>query len=270
MQITLGAPGGGFVPAENYFTVKGGGETLATAFVIPQKLPLLYPERPLRIFFNIEGKSAGRDAAFGAVLGRCQSICESTRLPAHIYTELRPDETEALNYYQAAGFDMRETLTTVYCQGLKTGVELPKGSDIRILPVPLTDGGENEFLSRLNQYILRPVQIKELQVYRSFPVFLALGLWVNGRLAGEVLCYGKEQQAKLIALYIHPDFRRHGLAKYFLNEAMVRLYNEGIRVFRGDVLPTKPEHVAMANAFQCYGAEVISYYPGKDLFLSPN
>ena len=268
MLVSIGATHTEKIPPENFITVSQDGQTLVQAYVLPQEMPLLYPQRPLRIFFSIPAAGLIRHAAFGSVLGRSQTIVQEHRQPAHLYTEIRADDLESIEFYRSAGFDLTDQLLSVRVLGLKESVTLPAGIHPSIAPVSL-DSPENAaaFLARMNAFRLRPLQMQTLMEQRSYPLFAAWALTLSSEQVGELLCFGQGTQAKLVHMYILPKYRQMGLAKYFLNEAITWLAAQGVRTLRADVLTALPEQCALANCFQCDKQQKEWIYPGLNLYL---
>jgi len=129
--------------------------------------------------------------------------------------------------------------------------------------VPLSQPEEQQMLLyRMNTYRMNGLQPEILLRYMAMPHFVALYLSRNREIVGEILFTGEGGAAKLISLYVMPNYRRMGLAKHLIAAGMTYLSEQGVTYFEADVIR---RNVAQCRLGQSCGATFIRtacFYPG--------
>lgn len=81
--------------------------------------------------------------------------------------------------------------------------------------------------------------------------------WVaelNGRLVGMLILWMILDEAHIATLAVHPDFRRQGVAKNLLIEALNSAYNEGAQ---SALLEVRAGNQAAQKMYEAFGFEVV-------------
>ena len=103
-----------------------------------------------------------------------------------------------------------------------------------------------------------------LQRYMSLPHFFALYLIRGGEIVGEIAFTGEGQAAKLIGLYIVPNYRRMGLAKCLIATGMKILSEKGVTHVEADVIRRNEQQRMLAASCGATFVRTACYYPGMN------
>ena len=179
------------LPPEDVFLITDemGGE-MGVGYVIYQFQPHLYPDCPINLYFTMDCQPAARYMLFGALIARARQLrdCNPT-VRARVYTNIAPTDTMMKDFYLHAGFDCSDS------------------EDILRLPIPPGDGRipmscavvatalntpeeQSAMLCRLAQNDVTYIDQNYLNQLRALPHFMALGLYRNTELGGEVIMAG--------------------------------------------------------------------------------
>ena len=129
-------------------------------------------------------------------------------------------------------------------------LEIPAGDgkipmSCAVAPVSLnTPEEQNAFIYRLVMNDITFMDVNYLQALMRMPHFLALGLYRNTDLIGEIVMAGEGESCELISMYITPPNRRQGMG----TGAAAPLhggYGCGRR-YQGDHPHSQPQHTAKA------------------------
>ena len=251
------------LPPENVFYVADSANmTVADGFLIHTYHPYLFPDRPINLFMNIRSKGPGRDMAMGALLARAQQLREQTpQLRARLFAQVSPQDNEMLAFYAENGFDSNDALDVVKLGVPNARPAAPMGYDMGYVPLG-QPAQMRAFLMRMNAYRLDAWQPAMLQRYMSFPHFMALYLSRGPEVVGEIAFTGDGQSAKLIGLYVTPNYRRMGLAKCLIAAGMKLLAEKGVTHVEADVIRRNEQQRALASSCGATFVRTACYYPG--------
>lgn len=251
------------LPTENVFYVADSANmTVADGFLIHTYHPYLFPDRPINLFMNIRSKGPGRDMLMGALLARAQQLREQTpQLKARLFAQVSPQDNEMIAFYAENGFDSNDALDVVKLGVPNARPAAPMGYDMGY--VPLGQPAQMQaFLMRMNAYRLDAWQPAMLQRYMSFPHFMALYMSRGPEVVGEIAFTGDGQSAKLIGLYVSPNYRRLGLAKCLIATGMKLLSEKGVTHVEADVIRRNEQQRALASSCGATFVRTACYYPG--------
>ena len=251
------------LPPENVFYVADSANmTVADGFLIHTYHPYLFPDRPINLFMNIRSKGPGRDMLMGALLARAQQLREQTpQLKARLFTQVSPQDNEALAFYTDNGFDANDALDVVQLGMPNARPSAPMGYDMGY--VPLGQPAQMQaFMMRMNAYRLDAWQPALLQRYMSFSHFTALYLSRGPEVVGEIAFTGDGQSAKMIGLYISPNYRRLGLAKCLVAAGMKLMSEKGVTRVEADVIRRNEQQRALASSCGASFVRTACFYPG--------
>lgn len=254
----------GLPPENTFYVADSANMTVADGFLIHTYHPYLFPERPINLFMNIRSKGPGRDLLMGALLARAQQLREQTpQMKARLFTQVSPQDTEMLAFLMESGFDANDALDVVLLGVPNARTSAPMGYDMDY--VPLNDMGQLQgFLQRMNTYRLDAWQPQMLQRYMSFPHFMALYISRGTEIVGEIAFTGDGQAAKLIGLYVTPNYRNHGLAKCLIASGMKVLSEKGVTHVEADVIRRNELQRRLAASCGATYMRTACYYPGMN------
>ncbi len=251
------------LPPENIFYVADSANmTIADGFLLHTYHPYLFPERPINLFMSLRSKGPGRDMLLGALLARAQQLREQTpQLKARLFAQVNPQDTELMAFYMENGFDANDALDVVRLGVPSARPAAPMGYDMGY--VPMNDAAEFQaFLMRMNTYRMNAWQPQFLQKYMSFPHFMALYMSRGPQVVGEIAFTGEGQAAKLIGMYVTPEYRRLGLAKSLIAAGMKILSEKGVTYVEADVIRRNELQRMLAASCNATFVRTACYYPG--------
>ncbi len=226
----------GLPPENTFYVADSANMTVADGFLIQTYHPYLFPERPINLYMSIRSKGPGRDMLMGALLARAQQLREQTpQWKARLFAQVAPQDTQMLAFYMERGIDANDELDVFQLGVPNARPAWPIGYDMGF--VPMSDPSETQaFLMRMNTYRLDAWSPAVLQRYMSFPHFMALYMSRGPEVVGEIAFTGEGQAAKLIGLYVAPNYRRLGLAKSLIAAGMKLLAEKGVTRVEADVI----------------------------------
>ena len=251
------------IPPENFFVIAdSANQTVAEGFLIHTYHPYLFAERPINMYLNIQSRGPGRDMMLGALLARAHQLRSQTaQMKARVFTYVSAQDAPMLSYYLDCGFLADDALDVVEIHMPNARPNAPMGYDIG--HVPLTKLEEQQMLLfRMNTYRMDVLQPELLMRYMAMPHFMALYISRGREIVGEILFTGEGGAAKLVGLYVMPNYRRLGLAKSLIAAGMTYLTDQGVTHFEADVIR---RNVAQCMLGQSCGATFIRtacFYPG--------
>lgn len=150
-------------------------------------------------------------------------------------------------------------------------LEIPAGDgkipmSCAVAPVPLnTPEEQNAFIYRLVMNDITFMDVNYLQGLMRMPHFLALGLYRNTDLIGEIVMAGEGESCELISMYITPPNRRQGMGRALLHRSMAVMAAEGVTKVTTRILSRSIPQKRLMEAFQCRLLGVSTVYPGMNI-----
>ncbi len=254
----------GLPPENTFYVADSANKTIAEGFLIHTYHPYLFPERPINLFMNIRSKGPGRDMLMGALLARAQQLREQTpQMKARVFAQVSPQDTELLHFFTESGFDHNDALDVVQLGVPNARPAAPMGYDMGY--VPMQDSGQlMGFMQRMNAYRLDAWQPATLQRYMSFPHFMALYISRGPEVVAEAAFTGDGNAAKVIGLYVAPNYRRLGLAKCLIASGMKLLSEKGVTHVEADVIRRNDQQRMLAASCGATFVRTACYYPGMN------
>ncbi|MEG2251788.1 MAG: GNAT family N-acetyltransferase, partial [Clostridia bacterium] len=248
---------------ENLFYISDSANmTVADGYLIHTYHPYLFPERPINLFVSIRSKGPGRDMLLGALLARAQQLREQTPLlKARLFSQLSPQDTPMMAFYLEGGFDATDAIDVVALDMPNARPAAPMGYDMGF--VPLGDPTEVQaFLMRMNAYRLDAWQPMLLQRYMSLPHFMALYMSRGSDVVGEIAFTGEGAAAKLVGMYVSPNYRRLGMGKTLIAAGMKLLAERGATHVESDVIRRNDAQRMLARSCGATFVRTACYCPG--------
>ena len=258
-------PVNGVSPENCFYVADSTGQVLAEGLLFPNQYPLLFPDRPLNFFLSIRSHGVGDDMLLGALLARAQLIRDlNPGVRCRVFAQVDPQDMAQLALYMENGFDNTDALDVVQVGMPAARPNAPMGYDMG--PVPFSSPAEKmAFLSRMNQYRMDAWTPEMLDKYMSYPHFFALYISRGTELVGEIAFTGDGQMAKLLGLYIHPNFQHLGLAQILIAAGLKILGEKGVNHVEADVIRRSEKQRKLAAACNCSFLRTACFYPGINL-----
>lgn len=254
------------LPAENVFLVSDDtGLQQGMGCIIPVYQPEVFPERPLNLYLQIDAPSAYHYVLLGALLARAYQLRSQTpNLPCRLYTQVAVHDGKGLEFFQSNGFQLDDAEDLVRMAVPANTTRLPMGCEVGA--IPLRDHYEQQaMLQRMNYYRVSAMDSEFLGQCMQQPHFLALGVYRNGELIAETLLSGEGSRVFIGGLYVKSTYRRMGIAKGLLTQALAYMRNEGVTQADGLVLRRSPTQCGLAHAMGAAFIRTTCYYPGINM-----
>ena len=253
-------------PENMFLAVDDLGMGMGEGYIVSQYQPHLYPDCPINLYFDMQCQPAARYLLFGALVAHARQLREvNWTLKARMYTSLSPRDQGMIDFYTHSGFqlmDEEQEMELLFPQG--DGV-LPMNCTVKDIPLN-TYEEQVAFLQRLSANDITHIDGDFLlQVKHTQPHFLALGLYRNNDLVGEVLLHGIGEMAELSAIYITSTMRRQGMGRTLLHRAMSIMAREGVSRINTRILTRSVPQQKLMAAFDGRVTGVNAVFPG--LFL---
>ncbi len=254
----------GMLPENVFYIADSANQTVAEGFIIPTYHPYLFPERPVNLYISIRSQGAGQDMLLGALLARVRQLHEQTsNMPARVFAQVSPQDTAMMSFYMDSGFDAVDALDVVQLGVPNARPAAPMGYNMDY--VPIRNSAElMGFIQRMNVYRLNVLQPAMLERYMRLPHFFALYLMRGSELVGEIAFTGEGQVAKLIGLYVTPNYRGLGLAKSMIAKGMMLLADRGVTHVEADVIRRNEVQRALAGSCGATFVRTACFYPGMN------
>ncbi|MDD3335464.1 MAG: GNAT family N-acetyltransferase [Eubacteriales bacterium] len=252
----------GLAPENTFLVADSANMTIADGFLIPTYHPYLFPERPINLYISIRSKGPGKDMLLGALLGRAQQLRkQNPTMTARVFAQVTPQNTAMMAFYMESGFDAIDALDVVQLGVPNARPAAPMGYDMGFVPLSTPTDVQN-FLLRMNAYRLDAWQPELLQRYMSLPHFFAMYLSRGRDVVGEIAFTGEGQAAKLIGLYVAPNYRRLGMAKCLIAAGMKTLSEHGVNHVESDVIRRNEAQCLLSRSCSATFIRTACYYPG--------
>jgi GNAT superfamily N-acetyltransferase len=259
------------MPPENMFqALDDEGQPCGSAALVEYINYAILPECPLNFYLSIQATDMRAfDQLMGAALARARSLRKNNpRMPARIYARCHPGDAERLRELTAYGFQNDDAVVRMRRIFLDSERGMLPNAPVgcQIAPVALDrPGDESALLSRINSYSVIANQPNWLKGLMQEPFFIALGMWQDNRLLGEMILTAYETQGTIQALYTVPDARRRGIASAMLAQAGRILLDYGVRSLVADVWQRNRPATALFQAMGFDNREAVLLYPGMAL-----
>lgn len=251
------------IPPENVFLIADSANvTIAEGFLIHTYHPYLFAERPVNMFLSVNSKGPGRDMLLGALLARAHQLrAQTPQLRTRVFAQVNVQDAPMMSFYMDGGFQADDALDVVELHVPNAKPNAPMGYDLGY--VPLSSAIEQQtFILRMNTYRLDVLQQGLLQRYMAMPHFLALYMSRGREIVGEIVFTGEGGAAKLIGLYIMPNYRRMGLAKALIATGMRHLEEQGVTHFEGDIIRRNIAQCRLGKSCNATFIRTACFYPG--------
>jgi len=239
------------------------GKTLGSCTIYVQENENLFPNRPVRIYMEIEGDPAP-DALLGAAVARAKEIAAQYKRPARIFTQVEPDDDVRLASLTAIGFrdsdglvDMQRKLPYVY------GANLPAGcvTVIDDLDDPIE---QKYFLERYNQLFGEDSDFEWLENLRSHKNFKRILIVSPTGMAGETVTWHEGKKGVIFWLHTARRWRRMGVARALLDLACKEFTRCDMDFASAEIQVRIPSLLKVMEVSDFKQTRLVMRYPGID------
>ena len=213
----------------------------------------------------MEVQPAAQYMLFGAVLARAKQLRDQyPNLKARIYTQAEVNDARTCDFYLRNGFTLDDAEDMVRLTPPQEPSKLPMSCSIANVPLS-SEFEQNAFLFRMNQSRIAQLNLGALEVCRQHPHFLALALYRNNQIIGELLMTGEGYRCELVGMYIVGPYRRMGMGRALLHRGMELMKAEGVTQVNAVALRRSPAQCGLAQAFGATFLKTTALYPGVNL-----
>lgn len=254
------------LPPEDVFVATDDmGIEVGVGYMIYQYQPHLYPDCPINLYFSMECQPSARYVLFGALVARARQLRDSNpNVRARVYTNISPADTRAKDFYLHSGFACDDTEDMLL-------LTIPQGDGRIPMSCSVTRTALNTMeeqaalIYRLQQNDITYIDQAYLTQLQHLPHFMALQLYRNTDMIGEVIMAGEGDSCELLAIYIQPGSRRQGMGKALLHRCMAIMATEGVTRVTARIMSRSLPQKKLTAAFNSTVLGVTMLYPG--LFL---
>ncbi|MBR6028497.1 MAG: GNAT family N-acetyltransferase [Clostridia bacterium] len=240
------------IPPENYFLVRDDlGTPLGEGHTVYQYQPHLYPDAPVRIYFEMNAQPAARFMLLGALIARARQQRDTNPEAAgRAYTCIPLEDEEMMGFYRHSGLDCGYTDALIRFPLPTVQQNLPMNFQVDQSPLN-TPMEQNAFLLRLQNNNITHIDPMYLGQLMQMQHFHLLGLFMGGSvLVGEALMSGYGPNCELAAIYINEDQRRRGLGRVLLEQALMVAAAGGVTNFTARIITRSWPQVGLAKKLQ--------------------
>ena len=250
---------------ENCFEAidKRSGKRLGACTIYVQENENLFPNRPVRIYMEIEGDPAP-DALLGAAVARAKELAAQYKRPARIFTQAEPEDEARLASLVAIGFrdsdglvDMQRRLPYV------RSADLPAGcvTVIDDLDDPIE---QKYFLERYNQLFCEDNDFEWLENLRSHKEFKRILIVSPTGMCGEAVIWHEGKKGVIAWLHTARKWRRMGVAHALLDLACKEFTRCDMDFASAEIQVRVPGLLKVMEASDFKQTRLVMRYPGID------
>ena len=238
-------------PEDVFIAVDDMGTELGRGYIIRQYQPHLYPDCPVNLYFTMECQPVAQYLLFGALVARARQLRDFfPNVRARVYTNAAPGDTRTCD-------DTENVLALPIPEG---DGRIPMSCSVA--PVALNTPEELQaFIARLHQNDLTYITPEYVQALQRQPHFLAMSLYRNTDMIGEVLMAGVGDSCELAAIYIAPEHRRQGMGRALLHRSLALMRVEGVRAVTASIMSRSQPQVRLMNDFGARIVNTTAVYP---------
>jgi len=240
------------------------GALLANCVIYTHNNEALYPQRPLRIYLNIEGEEVP-DILLGAAVARAKDIAWQSGLPARVFTEVEPDDRDTLELLKIHGFSDNDGLILMQREFEDAeDYRLPAGC-VTVMD-DLDDPIEQKyFLDRYNMTYNEQFDFEWLQNFRKKPGFKRILIVSPTGMVGESVVWHDGNAGKIGWLFVAKKWRSMGISATLMKLACVEFRNRELESAQAEVQARMPRIMRIVEAAGFRQEALIYRSPGIDI-----
>lgn len=256
-----------FIAVDDMGTQRGMGS------IVYQYQPDMFPDRPHNMFISLDSQPVAQYLLFGALMGRAQQLWQEMgpSQPARVYTSSHPFDARLLSFYEHNGFDITVSENAVRLQIPEGACREPMGCTSHQISLNTVEE-QAEFIARLQRGGVSYIDQPYLQRMMMQPHFLGLGMVYSAKqgatLIGEIALAGQGSSCEVLGMYIIPEYRRQGLGRVLLHQAITIVATEGVTTVTAHILSNSQPQCRLAADFQATVTGQETLFPS--LYLNPD
>lgn len=254
------------LPQEDVFiALNDMGTEMGVGYIVYQYQPHLYPDCPINLYFTMNCEPSARYVLFGALIARARQLRDANpNVGARVYTAISPADTAAKEFYLHNDFVCEDSEEMLQLQMPIGDGRIPMSC--AVAPIPLNTPEERQaLLSRLQQHDVGFMDENYLMNLQRLPHFLALGLYRNTDLIGEIILAGEGEACELVVMYIVPGARGQGMGKALLHRCMAIMAAEGVSLVSCRIMTRSLPMRKLTRAFGAQSLGTSMLYPSHSL-----
>jgi len=240
------------------------GNVIGSCTIYVHKNAELFPNRPVRIYLEIEGDPAP-DALLGAAVARAKELATQFKAPCRIFTQVDPDDEQRMDSLRILGFKDSDGLV---CMRRELGNESYGQLPISCVVVrdDLDDPIEQKyFLERYNQLFNEEYDFEWLADYRSKEEFERILIVAPTGMAGECITWVEKNAGRIGWIYTSRKWRGLGVTHSLLDIACTCFKEIGLRRAEAEIQVRIPGMLHVLESSGFHQAELLQRYPGIDI-----
>ncbi|MDO4357198.1 MAG: GNAT family N-acetyltransferase [Clostridia bacterium] len=225
----------------------------------------LFPKRPHQICIDMEGPREALSALLGAATAQAYMRTREMKLPARIYTECQPDDTERIVLLNEFGYEDNDGLVRMTHFIEQEPVNPPIPEDTTALHDYLEDPVEARyFLMRYNRLYSSEETMEFVGQMQEQPGFRRYLLIAEEGLLGEVLVMLDGEAGRILFLHVNVNYRRQGIGTYLMQLAIYSLAQRGAKRVEMDVRVRTPGVMRFLKGLNFEQDQLLMRYLGMD------
>ena len=242
------------------------GNVICRCAIYTQENAQLFPTRPLRVYIDIDGKPAP-DALLGAAVARAKELARDAGVPARVFAQVEPADTDLLNSLDALG--LKDSDGLVLMRRALSGkqhatCDVPTGCVV--VHDDLDDLIEQKyFLERYNRLYGESYDFDYLQTLSEHDLFKRILLVAPTGMAGEAIVWRESHEGRLFWIFTARKWRNMGVAKCLIDLACDYFYENGLRSASVEIQARVPNLLRVMEHAGFRQDSLICRYPGVDV-----
>lgn len=225
----------------------------------------LFPLRPHQICIDMEGPREALSALLGAATAQAFLCAREKKLPARIFTECQPDDTERIVLLNEFGYEDNDGLVRMarFIDGAPVNPPIPEG--VTVLHDYLEDPVEARyFLMRYNRLYTAEQTMEYVGQMQEQPGFRRYLVIADEGLLGEVLVKLEGEAGQILFLHVNANCRRQGIGSYLMQLAIYSLAQRGAKRVDMDVRVRTPGVMRFLKRLGFEQDQLLMRYLGLD------
>ena len=253
-------------PAENTFEAidERSGAQLGACTIYVSRNAELFPNRPVRIYLDIQGEPAP-DALLGAAIARAKELGLQCSEPCRIFTQVNPSDRRGMETLAAFGFKDSDGLVCMRRSlPVESAAEVPLGS--AVVKDDLEDPIEQDyFLERVNQLYNEEYGSEWLTQFMQHEKLQRILIVSPLGMQGEIVTWQEGDAGVISWLHVAKRWRGKGIARCLLELACAEFQSRGLKCAQAEIQARIPNLLHVLEHCGFKQAELVLRYPGMDM-----
>ncbi len=253
-------------PAENTFEAidERSGAQLGACTIYVSRNAELFPNRPVRIYLDIQGNPAP-DALLGAAIARAKEIGRQCSEPCRIFTQVEPADRRGMETLAAFGFKDSDGLVCLR-RPLSNDAPTPPPLGSVVVTDDLEDPIEQDyFLERVNRLYNEEYGSEWLAEFMQHEALRRILIVSPLGMQGEIVTWQEGDTGVISWLQVAKKWRGKGIARCLIEQACAQFAARGLKFVQAEVQARIPNLLHVLEHCGFKQAELMQRYPGMDM-----